>query len=76
MNAAIKLLLLIVELLLGLKKDYDAREQKKRINEIRKNPGAAWNRRFNHSVQQQSDKVQSDTTTTTSGDRSKSNIES
>ena len=76
MNAVVKLLLLIAELLLGLKKDYDAHEQKKRINEIRNDPGAAWNRRFNHSVQQQSDKVQSDTTTITTSDRSKSDIES
>jgi len=75
MNAVVKLLLLIAELLLGLKKDYDAREQKKRINEIRNDHGAAWNKRFGHSVQQQSDKVQPDSTTITASDRSKSDID-
>ena len=75
MNAVVKLLLLIAELLLGLKKDYDAREQKKRINEIRKDPGAAWNRRFSHSMQQQSDKVQPDSATITASDRSKRDID-
>jgi len=75
MNAVVKLLLLIAELLLGLKKDYDAHEQKKRINEIRKDPSAVWNRRFGHSVQQQSDKVQPDSATITTSDRSKSDID-
>lgn len=50
MSGLVKLLLLIAELLLGLKRDYESRRNRERIKDIRKNPVSSWNDRFGYGV--------------------------
>lgn len=55
MSSVVKLLLIIAELLLGLKRDYESRRNRERIKDIRKNPVTSWNDRFGYGVRDDAD---------------------
>lgn len=77
MSSVVKLLLLIAELLLGLKRDYESRRNRERIKDIRKNPVTSWNNRFGYGVRDDADEqpaVQTGSPTTAADRTRKSDV--
>lgn len=77
MSGVVRLLLLIAELLLGLKRDYESRRNRERIKDIRKNPVTSWNDRFGYGVRDDADEqsaVQTGSPTTAESQPRKSDV--